>query len=1395
MKKRFTGMMSFFVALTLAVSIMPASLVSAAKVFKTEEIAEVEDAFSIRGSLKYETLEYASGGVCAILKGDDLAADKITVSDFDMDFNIEKKGVYSVYVRVMFPDTNKDKFYSTWDYGNWTTAELGSTKNKFKWIQVGESRLSAGQHKLSIAHGESGGYYDAVYVCPRGVFPPDEIEGVQDGTIVTGYTFLNNQKEVPVMGSSYIFEAEDATVASPFVIKSGKGSSGSAISPTKQKSPDRDVPPAEGTPGRVQFRVRAEETASYSIWLRIRIPSRSNQLIYWSFNHGSYNKVTLPITTNWGWFYLTSREIKAGEDAVLEFYERYKDLEIDSVLFTTGGYTPHGPDGVPVEGSDDIMGELDQEAFTMPEVMPPAFEHPRVLFTKEDIPKILENLEAAQNEEPVRRYKEYLASEYDGTANGREYYQLPTLEAKAFDYALTGNMENGRKAVEGIMKFLGEYSLDDSNEETRDGGNIVFIASEIYDWCYPITNFKEKDFIIEKCIKLLSGIEIEWPPRDMGTINGHGCEAMFLKDILGFAIATYDERPDIWNNVGGKFYQEYVPVREWFNRSGYHHQGTSYGLYRHRWDTWAYLLITGMGAPEPYSGKDLAEMSYQIIYQRRPDGQYFRNGDTHQDSREKMWDYWSEHEEVAGLDQTVINDPYIKNELFRQNPFLESFDSDYSEAASPITYLINNDPNTEAKSYSGLPQSRYFGSPVGLTVARTGWNDGVESPDAIAVMNVGEWRTNNHQHANSGFFQLYYKGILAGRSGIYQGYTTKGSNNGSTQYSSEHVWMYASKSIAYNTMLIYDPSEPGKVAERGNVSDGGQRAIHNNGEISTLTKFFEADTEGHDTNTGTVVAQEIDPKDPIKPAYTYLKGDITKAYKKSKCEHYDRSFMFLNLFNEEVPATLIVYDRVTSTDPNFKKTWLLHTQEQPVIEDKKIVAERTLSSSVYDMGYNGKLTVDSLLPKNSTISVVGSEEEGWHTINGVDWTGLPSANQTTEGISYRVEISPEAPAKTDHFLNVLQVTDAGTTNYLPAEHIDIGEIHGVKVSDRVVTFARGNEDLSAVDFEINGEGTYKYTICDVVPGTWEVIVNGEIQKVFVTKEGKVLAFDAPAGKVSAKKVSDDTIEAIDVNDLRVETEREISVRIDGFFVYSKEKPVIENGTLMIPASLLKKYFALREATEGTSNIFSNHIASVTIPAEGDIGYITKADSKSEIRIIRKNGEIMIPARAVVEALGAAIEWDNLAKTAFITPPPKDYTKPEGYADIKTLRRDIGLNDAEADNIIELAVDEDVNTHWGAKGVGRYMDFEFTKEVMLENTEIVFNPNNGRNARFEIQVSLDGKTWKTVFTGKGDGSVEAGSWEKFEFEAPVAARWVRYVANGSNISSWNGVKEIRFKEVQ
>lgn len=112
---------------------------------------------------------------------------------------------------------------------------------------------------------------------------------------------------------------------------------------------------------------------------------------------------------------------------------------------------------------------------------------------------------------------------------------------------------------------------------------------------------------------------------------------------------------------------------------------------------------------------------------------------------------------------------------------------------------------------------------MGHMIARTSWEDGLDSNAVVAQMKVGELWFANHHHLDAGHFQIYYKGLLAGDSGRYN------------LYGSAHDGAYNKRTIAHNTMLVYDPNE--KMSYFGSVNDGGQRVA--GGEKSTIERIAD----------------------------------------------------------------------------------------------------------------------------------------------------------------------------------------------------------------------------------------------------------------------------------------------------------------------------------------------------------------------------------------------------------------------------------------------------------------------------------------------------------------------------------------------------------------------------
>ena len=438
------------------------------------------------------------------------------------------------------------------------------------------------------------------------------------------------------------------------------------------------------------------------------------------------------------------------------------------------------------------------------------------------------------------------------------------------------------------------------------------------------------------------------------------------------------------------------------------------------------------------------------------------------------------------------HDPYLQNEYYIKPSV---------EAHLLMMQLLWMDFDLKPKTPEDLPLTRYCGTPFGWMIARTGW----DANSVIAEMKVNEHFYGNHQHLDGGSFQIYYKGPLAIDSGSYQG-----SAGG---YNSPHNKNYFKRTIAHNSLLVYDPSEVFECWNYGGgdktktaANDGGQRMPGDRWE--TCRSYEQLLSE--DYTVGETLAHGFGP-DPKVPEYSYLKGDITKAYS-SKVRDVRRSFVFLNLKDETVPAAMVIYDNVVSSDPSFRKYWLMHSIEQPVVKGNEFTISRTLN------GDSGMLKNTVLLPRKASVKTVGGEgKEFW-----VFGTNYPNAATTrpdpaNERGAWRVEVCPSKASAADNFLTVIQVADNDCKDFAAVALVESATVAGAVVSDRVVTFSRDSKPLDACAFEVrvdkkSARESYKILVTDLNPGRWTVKSSGKTLGVFeVSPESGTLYFDAPAG--------------------------------------------------------------------------------------------------------------------------------------------------------------------------------------------------------------------------------------------------------------------------------------------
>jgi len=334
-----------------------------------------------------------------------------------------------------------------------------------------------------------------------------------------------------------------------------------------------------------------------------------------------------------------------------------------------------------------------------------------------------------------------------------------------------------------------------------------------------------------------------------------------------------------------------------------------------------------------------------MIYSTRPDGRQFKRGD--------RYDEKGNAGKKGPICRTMA--------MYWENPYLTTIgDNDwYAYYASSndgahdmekVFEFVFRPSNLNGSPLTDLPLTKYFPDPMGEMIVRTGWDWlNEESNDAVISIEMGGCDFKGHTNpGHFGGFQIYYKGALAISTGSYQNKTHE-------------------KSQSHNVMLILDPDENTSYGSGGTYTarDGGQICQPPGGTYETKPKNYEDLLERF--RKVNITGYEFGP-DSKDPEYSYICGDLTPAYSNrpvSKVSEVKRFMVALNNFNSKYPATLIVYDWVVSSNVSFKKTWQIHSIEEPTINGKIITIKRT--DRHYTNGpskgrgnYSGKLEVQSL---------------------------------------------------------------------------------------------------------------------------------------------------------------------------------------------------------------------------------------------------------------------------------------------------------------------------------------------------------------------------------------------------------------------------------------------------
>ncbi|MFB3891739.1 MAG: heparinase II/III family protein [Phycisphaerae bacterium] len=416
--------------------------------------------------------------------------------------------------------------------------------------------------------------------------------------------------------------------------------------------------------------------------------------------------------------------------------------------------------------------------------------------------------------------------------------------------------------------------------------------------------------------------------------------------------------------------------------------------------------------------------------------------------------------------------------------------------------LLYCDPKLPSAAPESLPPARLFPE-NGHVVMRSDW-----SRDATYALfrcgRFGEidgaWGRNN---ADNLHFIIDKKGVLAPDTGGVHSLNSAAMNfagGGRMGEGVPHLTEYARQTIAHNSITV-GPDGPTfrdyQQRSMGTPRRGGQSPIQ---EKSWWKAWGVPEPKGDSRGfkEGDIVAYET------SPLFDYAAGDATHSYPPDRVKSISRQFVYVR------PDTFIIFDRVVAAKEGLETVWMLHALYEPAWNgktapdeslgaDKQFVIDadgKTLKPNPKPGGHflhtagdtftiddkyqgmSGRLFAKVLWPQEDarTLRTIGGP---WHDFE-LDGVNYGPTEQTyaklgqgsrqhdrvnTIGVSgWRIELSPKARPAATSFLTVLHATDQKTAAMPPAERIESPGRMGAKVRIDAKTY----EVTFATDGKIAG---------------------------------------------------------------------------------------------------------------------------------------------------------------------------------------------------------------------------------------------------------------------------------------------------------------------------------------
>ncbi len=797
--------------------------------------------------------------------------------------------------------------------------------------------------------------------------------------------------------------------------------------------------------------------------------------------------------------------------------EEAKRLEtINALIATNSAFTQ--------EQFGGMFRDMPTDEYADPVYYPQEGQHPRLFFTEGDVAAIYDKLLNDPDFEVLRATFWNFANtenftgifpERVGASGEVSRYSstvLAQLEAKALAYVLTEDVVYGYEAIIGAKNtILSLKFTTDLHVDVYHGASKVMVnVAKVFDWCYDLMTEDDKNQIIAGVCNILAPqLEdgMRFPPSGMNGVSGHGTGPQLTRDWITVSLAFYDEVPSWWDFVGGRYFEEYVPVIDYCYQGGWASQGTvTYGDSKYFTKAWAAWLIKNSTGEFPYV-ENFHLGAYFYFSHIQPNDRYFQTGDGNRSPDGAVITDSCAYLFIAAA---LFDDPTIgaMAKYYSNDYTVFSYDVTMEMTPSEMLIFTALGPEINEAPKENIDLIQYLPFPSGTMTARNSWD---ENGTAV-LMRMGAMTMANHDLLDHGTFQIYYKGLLAGTSGVYNKY---GSN--------VHKY-YLQATVAHNGLLIFNPA----LADDEPVwscSNTGADHVHNvtTCAIDNASRYYYSGGQRVRNEAGTIenwlsgaydmcdiygVDWSYDLLDD-SAEWAYIAGNLTSAYSQDTVKYASRKMLTVFTSNPNYPMLFFTYDQMTSADggENFTKTFLLHTVNEPEINEDELTAVITAG--------DGRLFLHSLSGAQ-TISKIGGEGFAYW-INGKNCLDEYSTSDNYNKIWGRMELSATGNLS-DAFLTAMYVSDATNGEALEVKYLDSDSVECALIMDKIIAFTKTTSDAQQYkefSFTTEGTGLYEYYVAGIEAGTWNVKVDGvSVAYTYADEGASILTFTAPTGDVT-----------------------------------------------------------------------------------------------------------------------------------------------------------------------------------------------------------------------------------------------------------------------------------------